>query len=57
MDDVRASGPAQASSARIRRSRDSICQDWLAAVRAQVPAAKDKPASAAEALGEPVLPK
>jgi len=45
MDDVRATGPAQASSARIRRSRDSICQDWLAAVRAQVPAAKDKPAS------------
>jgi PAS domain S-box-containing protein len=45
MDDIRAPGPAQAISARIRRSRDSICQDWLAAVRARVPAAKDKPAS------------
>ncbi|AKJ01495.1 PAS domain S-box-containing protein [Archangium gephyra] len=45
MDDIRAPGPAQATSARIRRSRDSICQDWLAAVRARVPAAKDKPAS------------
>ncbi|WP_375771650.1 PAS domain S-box protein [Archangium gephyra] len=45
MDDIRATGPSQATPARIRRSRDSICQDWLAAVRARVPAAKDKPAS------------
>ena len=45
MDDIRATGPTQATPARIRRSRDSICQDWLAAVRARVPATKDKPAS------------
>lgn len=42
--DLRANGTAQATSARLRRSRDSICRDWLAVVRARVPAAKDKQA-------------
>jgi PAS domain S-box-containing protein len=43
--DLRATGSAQATSARLRRSRDSICRDWLAVVRARVPGAKDKQAS------------
>jgi len=42
--DLRATGSAQAISARLRRSRDSICRDWLAVVRARVPGAKDKQA-------------
>ncbi|WNG49693.1 HAMP domain-containing histidine kinase [Archangium minus] len=29
---LRANGTAQATSARLRRSRDSICRDWLAVV-------------------------
>ena len=43
--DLRATGSAQAVSARLRRSRDSICRDWLAVVRERVPGAKDKQAS------------
>ncbi|WNG39192.1 PAS domain S-box protein [Archangium violaceum] len=41
---LRANGTAQATSARLRRSRDSICRDWLAIARARIPAAKDKQA-------------
>jgi PAS domain S-box-containing protein len=42
--DLRATGPAQATSVRLRRSRDSICHDWLTAVQARVPAAQGKQA-------------
>jgi PAS domain S-box-containing protein len=43
--DLRVTPATPNLSARIRRSRDSVCRDWLAVVRARVPGAKDKQAS------------